>query len=108
MSKGHRLLIDVNALQMQKTQQQNNITAIHICDQVCKNWEYLHIKCLIFLILTDHNLTSDKDMLLTVYTKLMNYISEGSVSPINGVWPSFPNSTALGSHENFLGYTWHQ
>ena len=40
-------------------------------------------------------------MLLTVYTKLMNYTSEDSASPINAVWPSFPNSTALGHTKKF-------
>ena len=37
-----------------------------------------------------------------------NYISEGSVSHINGVWPSFSNSTALGHTKFFSGCTWHQ
>ena len=33
---------------------------------------------------------------------------EGEVEHINGVWPSFSNSTALGRTKNFSGYTWHQ
>ena len=32
---------------------------------------------------------------------------EGEVEHINGVWPSFPNSIALGRTKK-LGYMWHQ
>ena len=39
--------------------------------------------------------------MIACYLKLYE---EGEIKHINGVWPSFPNSTATKK----LGYTWHQ
>ena len=72
MSKAHRLMIHVTALQMKKAQQQNNIIAIRICDQACKIGHICTHKLSYFLTVAYPNFSSDKDVLLKVYAMLIN------------------------------------